>query len=96
MATVATRKILALLFDLKSTQGKTAQLIAWPDATGNGEFLRAEDPARNLLQMRTGDSVIFKDRYRLTVVRVKPWRTTECRDDTAYDWVESGATWEAV
>jgi hypothetical protein len=88
------RKALALMFDLRAENGRTGTLIAWLDESGNGKHLKHTHPSRSLKDAKAGDRVVFKDRYILTVLRVKPWRTTECKDETEYDWIRSAADWE--
>jgi len=89
------RKALALMFDLRANNGRTGRLIAWLDESGNGKHLKHTHPSRPLKDAKAGDRVVFHGRHILTVLRVKPWRTTECRDETEYDWVRSGADWES-
>jgi len=44
--------------------------------------------------MRAGDIVMFKRKQTMTIKRLKPWRTNECKDDTQYTEIESAAAWE--
>jgi len=47
------------------------------------------------MDMRAGDVGTFKRKQTMTVKRLKLWRTNECKDDTQYSEVESGAALEA-
>ena len=87
-------KILALKFELETDSG-SLELIAWIENDGNGKYLVPAHPSKTLLDMTAGDVVIW-NRQQFTVKRLKPWRTTECKDDTQYREVESGAVWEAT
>jgi hypothetical protein len=91
---MTSHKVLALMFELRAENGRTGVLIAWLDQLGQGKHLRHSHPSRTLLEAKAGDRLVFKGQHLLTVVRVKPWRATDCRDETQYDWVTSGAAWE--
>jgi len=88
------RKIYALKFELEADTG-IVELIAWIDQHGQSKYLEATHPDKTLMDMRAGDVVTFKRKQTMTVKRLKPWRTNECKDDTQYSEVESGAAWEA-
>ena len=89
------RKILALLFEVIAESGDIRSLIAWLDETGNSRFLYPVHPERTLLDVTAGDALIYKREIRLVVRRLKPWRTSECKDETAYQEVICGRDWEA-
>lgn len=88
------RRILALLFELAAEDGRIWTLIAWIDARGNSRYLYPAHPDRCLLDVTAGDLLIFKQTKKLTVRRLKPWRTSECRDETAYREIVCGRAWE--
>ncbi len=89
------RKILALKFELESDSGGIVELIAWLDEYGNGKYLYPAHPDRCLMDMKAGDMVIFKRKDQLSIRRLKPWRTRECKDDTQYGEIVSGRDWES-
>jgi len=89
------RKILALLFEVIAESGDIRSLIAWLDETGNSRFLYPVHPGRTLLDVTAGDPLIYKRETRLIVRRLKPWRTSECKDEAAYREVTCGRDWEA-
>jgi len=70
-------------------------LIAWLNESGNGKHLKHTNPSRSLKDARAGDRVVFRDKHILTVLRVEPSRTSECKDETEYDWIRSAPDWEA-
>ena len=76
------RKIYALLFELKTDDGGIWLLIAWLDRFGNSKSLLPAHPDKCLLEMRAGDVVTFRRKDILVVKRLKPWRTSECKDET--------------
>ena len=88
------RKILALLFELESDNGSICLLIAWLERHDNGKYLEATHPDKTLLDVRAGDRVTFKRKYLFSIRRIKPWRTTECKDETQYTEIECGQDWE--
>ena len=88
------RKILALLFELRAENGNVGQIIAWLDDWGLSPHLVPAHPDQSLLDCTAGDIVMFKRRIRLDVVRIKPWRTNCCTDETQVDWIVSGRDWE--
>jgi hypothetical protein len=88
------RKILALLFELETDDGKIVLLIAWLDAYSNSKYLVPTHPDKNLLDVGPGDMLTFKRRDSFIIKRLKPWRTTECKDDTQYREVSCGRDWE--
>ncbi len=79
-------------FELESDTN-IVELIAWIQSDGNGRYLVPAHPSRTLLEMKAGDVVIFK-RKPHDVRRVKPWRTSECKDDTQYSEITCGRDWE--
>lgn len=89
------RKIHALKFELEAQNGVISELIAWIQPDGNGQFLYPAHPARTLLDVVAGDVLIHRNQHQLVVRRLKPWRTSECRDDTQYSEIESGTAWES-
>lgn len=89
------KRILALLFDLERVDGLRVLLTAWLDDSGNGEFLTPVHPDKTLLDVTAGDDVIHNRETRYTVRRLKPWRTSECKDERAYSEVRCGREWEA-
>jgi hypothetical protein len=89
------RKILAMKFQLESNEGKIVELIAWLQRDGNGKYLCPTHPSRTLLEVTAGDLLTYKRSEHLVIKRLKPWRTSECKDDTEYSEVETGAAWEA-
>ncbi len=88
------RRILALMFELRARNGSTESLIAWVDRLGDGKYLKHTHPDRSLLDAKAGDRVVFRGQDVFTVLKVKPWRTTECKDETQYHWVTCGRDWE--
>ena len=91
---VTRKKLLALMFDLRAENGNVGTLIAWLNESGQATHLKHSHPQRSLLEARAGDRLVFRNRHVVTVLRIKPWRTTECRDETQYDWIKSGMDWE--
>jgi len=91
----ANRKILDMLFELKTNDGGIRLLIAWLDRFGNSKYLLPAHPDKCLLEMRAGDVVTFRRREILVVKRLKPWRTSECKDETEYSEIVCGEDWEA-
>ncbi len=89
------RRILALKFQLEATDGKILELIAWLEPDGNGKHLYPAHPDRTLMDVKAGDMLIFKRKDQLTIKRLKPWRTRECKDDTQYEEIVCGRDWEA-
>jgi hypothetical protein len=47
------------------------------------------------MDVNAGDMLIFKRKDQLTIKRLKPWRTRECKDDTQYEEIVCGRDWEA-
>ena len=82
--------IYALLFEV-APPSKTGSmsLIAWLDAHGNGRYCHHAHPNKTLLDVEPGHTVIHQ-RKQFRVLRVKPYRTKECRDEAQYPWVQSG------
>lgn len=74
------RKINALKFQLEADRG-TIELIAWIQEDGNGKYLVPAHPDHSLMDVQAGDVVVFK-RKPMKVVRLKPWRTSERKEDT--------------
>ena len=91
---MTTRKIHALKFELEADTG-IVELIAWLEKDGNGKHLLPAHPDKCLLDMPAGDVVTFQRRQTMTVKRLKPWRTSECKDDTQYAEITCGRDWEA-
>ena len=89
------RKINALKFELESGDGKIIELIAWIQDDGNGKHLVPAHPDHCLLDVRAGDVVTYMRKKLMTVRRLKPWRTSECKDDTQYGEITCGRDWEA-
>jgi hypothetical protein len=89
------RRILALLFELEDDDGKIWLLIACLDQYGNSKFLYPMHPDKTLLDVSAGDPLTFKGKVRLTVRRLKPYRTSECKDENAYRGIVCGRDWEA-
>ena len=88
------RKILALQFDVEAEDGSMKLLIAWPDASGNGKLLVPAHPGKTLMDIKAGDVLIFNRKERFVVKRLKPYRTSEGKNDTEYAEIVSGAEWE--
>ena len=84
------RKILALTFELEAESDN-----AWLDEHGNGKYLLPAHPDHCLLDVRAGDRVTFKRKQVLTVRGIKPFRTSECKDETQYGPITCGRDWEA-
>ena len=84
-----------MLFELDADDGTIWTLVAWLDQCGKSKFLYPAHPGRTLLDVTAGDLLIFKRQIRLVVRRLKPWRTSECRDETAYSEIVCGRDWEA-
>jgi hypothetical protein len=80
-------QIHALLFDLECPA--TKQLIAWIDQHGNGKYTQHAHPSKTLLDVEPGHVIVHK-RTQYVVRRIKPYRTSECLDDSQYPWVRSG------
>ena len=80
-------QIHALLFDLECAASK--QLIAWIDQHGNGKYTQHAHPSKTLLDVEPGHVIVHK-RTQYVVRRIKPYRTSECLDDSQYPWVRSG------
>ena len=77
----------ALMFEVEASSATF--LIAWLDDDGNSRTCHHAHPSKTLLDAEVGHVIVHKRRpYR--VVRVKPYRTSECRDETQYPWVTSG------
>ena len=77
----------ALLFELVSPPG--TYLIAWPDENGHGRWCRHSHPDKTLLDVEPGHRIVHGWKV-YEVARVKPYRTSECREETRYPWVRSG------
>lgn len=92
---VKMRKILALKFELQSNLG-TVDVIAWVDEHGRGKFLEAVKPELTLMTVKAGDTVRHNGTDFYMVKRLKPWRTSEAKDDSDYSEVVCGQDWEAV
>ena len=90
----SSRTILALLFELLDDDGKIWLLIAWLDQRGNSKYLYPMHPDKTLLDVTRGDPLTFKRGTRLTVRRLKPYRTSECKDDSQYSEITRGRDWE--
>ena len=84
-----------MLFELQTNNGRLWQLVAWINESGNSRYLVSAHPDRTLLDVQAGDVLIYKQTHHLTVRRLKPWRTTECKDETAYREIVCGSGWEA-
>ena len=81
----------ALMFELDEPDAdSTRYLIAWLDEQGNGEFCCHAHPSKTLLDVEPGHTVVHKKRTQFLVRRVKPYRTSECHDESQYPWVRSG------
>ncbi len=78
-------QITALQFELAGGPC-TRYLIAWLDENGDGRWCRHAHPDKSLLDVEPGDVIVHK-RTQYTVLRVRPYRTNECRDESAYAWV---------
>ena len=52
-------RILALKFQLESSDGKILELIAWLEPDGNGKHLYPAHPDRTLMDVKDGDMLIF-------------------------------------
>ena len=91
----AIRKIHALIFQLQAENGGIWLLIAWIDRFGNSQYLLPAHPDKTLLEMRAGDVVTFRRKEILLIKRLKPWRTSECKDETEYTEIVCGEDWEA-
>ena len=89
------RKILALLFELEADDGSIFLLIAWLDRFSNGKYLEPTHPDKTLLEVRAGDRLTFKRKHLFSIKRLKPWRTSECKDETQYTEIVCGEDWEA-
>ena len=79
----------------QSAPGRIVLLIAWLDASGNSRFLVPVHPCKTLLDVRVGDMLTFQRKEHFVIRRLKPWRTTECRDETEYAEIVCGADWES-
>ena len=88
------RKILAMKFRLESPDKAIIELIAWLKEDGNGKFVCPAHPAKCLLDVRVGDVLTFMGKEHLVLLRLKPYRTTECKDDTEYSDITCGTEWE--
>ncbi len=84
-----------MLFELQANDGSLWQMIAWINEFGNGRYLVPAHPDRTLLDVQAGDVLIYKCTHHLTVRWLKPWRTSECKDETAYGEIVCGSDWEA-
>ena len=83
-------QIYALLFEIEDESAAgTKCLIAWLDATGNGRWCHHAHPTKTLLDVEPGHVIVHK-RTPHQVRRVKPYRTSECRDESQYPWIQSG------
>ena len=82
-----------MLFELETVDGGLIELIIWPDANGNGTDTSPAHPDRTLMDVGAGD-VIIHHRTAYDVRRVKPYRATDCRDETEYPWVACGRDYE--
>ena len=91
---VTPRRCLAAMFELEDQHGRRRLLIAWIRDDGNGEFLLPAHPDRTLRDVSAGDVVIFNRQESLRVRRLKPYRTTECKDDQDYQEIGSIQEWE--
>ena len=89
------RRILALIFDWETVDSQNWLLIAWLNSRGNSKHLVPAHPDRNLLDVKAGDVLTFKRKEILTVKSLRPWRTSECRDETQYTEIRCGADWQA-
>ena len=80
----------AIMFEVEGrTTSSATFLIAWLDDDGNSLTCHHAQPNKTLLDAEVGHVIVHKRRqYR--VVRVKPYRTSECQDETRYPWVRCG------
>lgn len=89
------RRIHALLFDVEHFGGQpsrgTIRLIAWFDDRGESRFCRHAHPEKTLLDAEAGHVIVHRRRTHYRVRRVKPYRTSECKDETQYRWRRSVA-----
>ncbi|GAB5440757.1 MAG: hypothetical protein Fues2KO_11060 [Fuerstiella sp.] len=83
-----------MLFRLRAEDGTWCDLIAWLDRHGNGKHLWPYHPNKTLLDVRAGDIVIFR-REQFRVLRLKPYRTSEAKDESQYSEITCGRDWEA-
>ena len=89
------RTIKAIRFAVEADDGKVFELIAWLEQDGNGKHLKPSHPDHSLLDVRVGDRVTYMRRKVVTVRSIRPWRTSECKDDTQYTDISCGRDWEA-
>ena len=82
-------QIYAMMFQVENDQTTgTTYLIAWIDDNGYSKTCYHSHPNKTLLDVEPGHIIIHnKQKTRYQVVGLKPFRTSECRDETAYEWV---------
>ena len=80
-------RIHAILFQIDAPSDKF--IIAWLDDDGKGRWCQHAHPSKTLLDVEPGHVIVHK-RTQYVVRRVKPYRTSECLDDSQYPWVRSG------
>ncbi|MBT4867248.1 MAG: hypothetical protein HON53_19260 [Planctomycetaceae bacterium] len=85
-------KIHALIFDLEYPPPASKQLIAWIDQPGNGKHTQHAHPSKTLLDVEAVHTIIHR-RQQYVVTGVRPYRTTQCKDETRYPTVKSGREW---
>lgn len=84
----------ALIFDLEAPPTRSRQLICWLDEHGNGKHTQHAHPSKTLLDVEAGHTIV-NGRQRYVVASVRPYRTSLCKDETAYPQVKSGREWFA-
>ena len=85
-------QIHALIFDLECPPPASKQLIAWIDQHGNGKYTQHAHPSKMLLDVEAGHVIVHR-RQQYAVTGVRPYRASQCKDETQYVAVVSGRDW---
>ncbi len=84
-------KIHAMMFQVENEATNCDTfLIAWLDENGYSQTCYHSHPNKTVLDIEPDHIIIHnhkKNRTRYRVVAKRPFRTSECKDETAYEWV---------